>query len=239
MLTTTSTASGLRNQRVSSRRRDASAGRARGDQTSSRLRLLKSKTIEQVANARLPTEFGDFQIIGYRSLISNEEFVVLTLGNLQSDEPTLVRIHSQCMTGDVFGSLKCDCGRQLRTAMEKIAHEGRGAIVYQQQEGRGIGIINKIRAYALQDQGADTIEANLKLGLDVDARQYEQCAEILLDLGLRRVCVMSNNPRKIQSLEQGGLKVVARIPLEIPPTQDASRYLRTKKEKMGHLLELA
>lgn len=192
-----------------------------------------------MAQAHLPTEFGEFQIIGYRSLSSHEEFVVLALGELRDDVPTLVRIHSQCMTGDVFASVKCDCGQQLRTAMETIAREGRGAIVYQQQEGRGIGIINKIRAYALQDQGADTIEANVKLGLDVDARQYEQCAEILLDLGIRRVRVMSNNPGKIRALEHSGLKVVERIPLEIPPTVAAMRYLRTKKEKMGHLLELA
>src|SRR5882762_10232339 len=156
--------------------------------------LRNPKTVERVAQARLPTEFGEFRIIGYRSLTSKEEFVVLAQGELNVDQPTLVRIHSQCMTGDVFGSVKCDCGQQLRSAMERIAREGRGVIVYQQQEGRGIGIINKIRAYALQDQGADTIEANVRLGLDVDPRQYDQCAEILLDLGLREVRVMSNNP---------------------------------------------
>ena len=185
----------------------------------------------------MPTEFGDFQILGYRSVTSNEEFVVLVLGELQSDVPTLVRIHSQCMTGDVFGSVKCDCGRQLRTAMELIEKEGRGAIIYQQQEGRGIGIMNKIRAYSLQDKGADTIEANLRLGLEVDRRCYKQCAEIFLDLGLRRVRVMSNNPRKIRVLEESGLEVTERIPLEIPPTATAFHYLRTKKEKMGHLLQ--
>jgi 3,4-dihydroxy 2-butanone 4-phosphate synthase/GTP cyclohydrolase II len=163
--------------------------------------------------------------------------VVLTLGDSHSDVPTLVRIHSQCMTGDVFGSVKCDCGRQLRNAMALIEKEGRGAIVYQQQEGRGIGIMNKIRAYALQDAGADTIEANVRLGLDVDPRQYQQCAEIFLDLGLRSVRVMSNNPAKIRALEDAGLKVTARVPLEIPPTPAAFHYLRTKKEKMGHLLE--
>jgi len=199
--------------------------------------LMNPKTVERVAQARLPTEFGEFRIIGYRSLTSKEEFVVLAQGELNVDQPTLVRIHSQCMTGDVFGSVKCDCGQQLRSAMERIAREGRGVIVYQQQEGRGIGIINKIRAYALQDQGADTIEANVRLGLDVDPRQYDQCAEILLDLGLREVRVMSNNPAKIRALEQSGVRVVARIALEIPPTAAAFRYLRTKKEKMGHLLE--
>jgi 3,4-dihydroxy 2-butanone 4-phosphate synthase/GTP cyclohydrolase II len=191
-----------------------------------------------VAEACLPTEFGEFRIIGYRSLNSTEEFVALTRGELRGDYPTLVRIHSQCMTGDVFGSVKCDCGRQLRAAMELIASEGRGAIVYQQQEGRGIGIINKIRAYALQDEGADTIEANELLGLDVDMRRYDQCAEILLDLGLCRVRVMSNNPAKIRALDQSGLSVVARVKLEVPPTDAASHYLRTKKERMGHLLEM-
>ena len=184
------------------------------------------KTIERVATARLPTEYGEFRIIGYRSLTSDEEFVAL------------VRIHSQCLTGDVFGSVKCDCGRQLHAAMRLIASEGCGVIVYQQQEGRGIGIINKIRAYALQDAGADTIEANKRLGLEVDLRQYEQCAEILLDLGLGQVRVMSNNPEKIRALEASGLEIVARVALELPPTDAAANYLRTKKEKMGHLLEL-
>jgi 3,4-dihydroxy 2-butanone 4-phosphate synthase/GTP cyclohydrolase II len=199
---------------------------------------ISPRTVERVADARLPTEFGEFRIIGYRSLNSAEEFVALARGELRGEYATLVRIHSQCMTGDVFGSTKCDCGRQLRAAMELIASEGRGAVVYQQQEGRGIGILNKIRAYALQDEGADTIEANERLGLEVDLRRYDQCAEILLDLGLRRVRVMSNNPAKIRALEQSGLSVVARVGLEVPPTDAASHYLRTKKERMGHLLEM-
>ena len=204
---------------------------------SMRLRLVNPRTVERMAEARLPTEFGEFRIIGYRSLTSNEEFVALARGDIRGDRSTLVRIHSQCMTGDVFGSVKCDCGQQLRAAMERIEREGRGAIVYQQQEGRGIGIINKIRAYALQDEGADTIEANLRLGLDVDPRQYQQCAEIFLDLGLRQVRVMSNNPAKIRALEKSGLEITERVALEVPPTAAALRYLRTKKEKMGHLLE--
>jgi 3,4-dihydroxy 2-butanone 4-phosphate synthase/GTP cyclohydrolase II len=197
-----------------------------------------ARTVEQVAEARLPTDFGEFRIIGYRSLTSNEDFVVLTQGHLSEDQPPLVRIHSQCLTGDVFGSLKCDCGPQLRVAMEMIAQEGRGVIVYQQQEGRGIGILNKIRAYALQDEGADTIEANERLGLAVDLRCYEQCAEILRDLGVQRVRLMSNNPEKMQTLERMGLEVDERVPLSIEPPDAALSYLRTKKEKMGHLLEL-
>ena len=199
---------------------------------------MNSKTVECVAEARLPTDFGEFRIIGYRSLNSNEEFVVLVQGELREDRPTLVRIHSQCLTGDVFGSTKCDCGQQLRKAMELIEREGNGAIVYQQQEGRGIGIINKIRAYALQDEGADTIEANEKLGLAVDLRCYEQCAEILSHLGVNSVRLMSNNPEKIRALEKMGLHVVERVSLVTPPMAAARSYLRTKKEKMGHLLEL-
>ncbi len=193
--------------------------------------------MEPVAEARLPTDFGEFRLIGYRSLTSDEEFVVLVQGKLRKDRPTLVRIHSQCLTGDVFRSTKCDCGQQLRKAMELIEREGNGAIVYQQQEGRGIGIINKIRAYALQDRGADTIEANEKLGLAVDLRCYEQCGEILRDLGVNAVRLMSNNPEKIRALEEIGLKVVERVSLETSPTDAARNYLRTKREKMGHLLE--
>ncbi|GIU82178.1 MAG: GTP cyclohydrolase II [Acidobacteria bacterium] len=194
-------------------------------------------TVELVATANLPTKIGNFKIAGYRSLVSSEEFVVLFKGKMKSDVPTLVRIHSQCLTGDVFGSIKCDCGPQLRRAMEMIEREGRGAIVYQQQEGRGIGIINKIRAYALQDQGADTVEANEKLGFAVDARDYKQCAEILFDLGLCKVKVMSNNPEKIRALEEAGLKVVGRIPIEIEVGEPAAHYLKTKKEKLGHLID--
>lgn len=202
-------------------------------------RRIDVRTVQRVAEARLPTEFGVFRIIGYQSLTSSEEFVALVRGELREDGPTLVRIHSQCMTGDVFSSVKCDCGRQLRVAMEMIAHEGQGAIIYQQQEGRGIGIVNKIRAYALQDEGADTIEANERLGLAVDLRCYKQCAEILRDLGLNRVRLISNNPDKLEALEQMGLVVVERVSPVIPITDAARRYLLTKKERMGHLLEVA
>ena len=195
-------------------------------------------SVERVAVANLPTDWGEFNIAGYRSKTSSEEFVVIFKGDLRPDVPTLVRIHSQCLTGDVFGSTKCDCGPQLHTTMKMIQKEGRGAIVYQQQEGRGIGIVNKIRAYALQDQGADTVEANEQLGLAVDLRDYRQCAEILFDLGLCQVKVISNNPLKLRALEEAGLKIVERVSIEVDATEDAAGYLRTKKEKLGHLLTL-
>jgi 3,4-dihydroxy 2-butanone 4-phosphate synthase/GTP cyclohydrolase II len=194
-------------------------------------------SVERVAEAKLPTEWGDFQIAGYRSLTSTEEFVVLFKGELRPDVPTLVRIHSQCLTGDVFGSTKCDCGQQLHRTMQMIEAEGRGAIVYQQQEGRGIGILNKIRAYALQDEGADTVEANERLGLAVDSREYRQCAEVLFDLGLCKVKVISNNPGKLRALDEAGLEIVERVSIEMPPSETAAKYLRTKREKLGHLLK--
>ena len=199
----------------------------------------KNLSVEQVAAANLPTEWGDFRIAGYRSLNSNEEFVAIYKGEFRRDIPTLARIHSQCLTGDVFGSTKCDCGEQLHETMRMIEREGRGAVVYQQQEGRGIGIINKIRAYALQDQGADTVEANEKLGLAVDLRDYKQCAEVLFDLGLCLVRVISNNPLKLQALEEAGLKIVERVSIQVESTENAENYLRTKKDKLGHLLDLS
>jgi len=194
-------------------------------------------TVKHVASARLPTRHGEFEISGYRSLSSGEEFVCLRMGAAVENIPTLVRIHSQCLTGDVFGSLKCDCGLQLDRTMKLIGDEGRGVIVYQMQEGRGIGILNKIRAYALQDQGADTIEANLRLGLDVDMRHYGQCVEILKDLGLKQVRVISNNPLKLDAIRAGGLEIVERISLDIEPSDESVFYLSTKKNLMGHLIE--
>jgi len=193
-------------------------------------------TVERIAEANLPTEWGPFRIVGYRSRTSDEDFVALVKGELRPDIATLVRIHSQCLTGDVFGSQKCDCGLQLHRTIEMIQEEGRGAIVYQQQEGRGIGIVNKIRAYALQDLGADTVEANERLDLPVDSRDYRQCAEVLFDLGLCKVKVISNNPGKLKALEDAGLEIVERISIEVPAGESAARYLRTKKEKLGHLL---
>ncbi|MEP7213466.1 MAG: GTP cyclohydrolase II [Acidobacteriota bacterium] len=195
-------------------------------------------TVLLAAEATLPTEWGDFRILGFQSLISGEQFVVLARGDLRPEVATLVRIHSQCLTGDVFGSTKCDCGQQLQAAMKLVAEAGSGVIVYQQQEGRGIGIINKIRAYALQDQGADTIQANEKLGLPVDSRLYGQCCEILRELGLRRVRLMSNNPEKVRAVRNGGLDVVERIALPVTLHRSMRRYLKTKQEQMGHLIDL-
>ncbi len=195
-------------------------------------------SVKMEAEADLPTEFGPFRILGFRSTTSDEEFVALVKGEMRPDRATLVRIHSQCLTGDVFHSLKCDCGLQLERAMAMVQEEGFGAIIYQQQEGRGIGIINKIRAYALQDAGADTIEANVQLGFAVDERKYDQCAEIVQLLGVCRVRLMSNNPDKVRALREAGLDVVERVPLEIEAHHKALRYLQTKRDKMGHLLQL-
>lgn len=198
----------------------------------------KKVTVERVAEAKLPTDLGEFRLIGYRSLISDEEFVVIARGQFDAETETLARIHSQCLTGDVFGSTRCECGQQLRSAMKMIAEEGSGAIVYQHQEGRGIGIINKIRAYALQDDGADTIEANERLGLPVDLRQYDQCAEILCELGIRRIRLMSNNPDKFRAVKRSGLEVVESVSLQYDFHETLARYLRTKRDQMGHLINI-
>ncbi len=192
--------------------------------------------MEKVAEARLPTEIGEFRVLGFQEMNSGREYLVLTKGDLSPDRPCLVRIHSQCLTGDVFHSIKCDCGRQLRRAMELIEREGMGVLIYQQQEGRGIGLLNKIRAYELQDQGLDTVEANLRLGFAPDERSYEDCVAILRVLGIRHVRLLSNNPHKIAALRKAGVHIVERVPLEVEPAEETVAYLRTKKEKLGHWL---
>ncbi|MEI6665718.1 MAG: bifunctional 3,4-dihydroxy-2-butanone-4-phosphate synthase/GTP cyclohydrolase II [Chloroflexota bacterium] len=199
-------------------------------------RVRNERLVERVTESELPTRFGDFKIIGYKTLIDTKEHVALTMGDVNGGEPVLVRVHDQCVTGDVFGSLRCDCGEQLEQAMQRVAEEGRGAIVYMDQEGRGIGLHNKIRAYNLQDTGLDTVEANVALGLPIDSREYGIGMQILVDLGITRMRLMTNNPAKRSGLEGYGLEVVERIGLEVTPNPHNIRYLRTKREKMGHLL---
>ena len=199
-------------------------------------RVRNERLVERVTESELPTRFGDFKIIGYKTLIDTKEHVALTMGDVDGGEPVLVRVHDQCVTGDVFGSMRCDCGEQLEQAMRRVAEEGRGAIVYMDQEGRGIGLHNKIRAYNPQDTGPDTVEANVALGLPIDSREYGIGMQILVDLGIRRMRLMTNNPTKRSGLEGYGLEVVERVELEVTPNPHNIRYLRTKREKMGHLL---
>ncbi len=191
---------------------------------------------DKVPRAKLPTRLGDFTVYGFRHPDTGEEAVALVAGDLSGDAPVLVRVHSQCLTGDVLASDRCDCGDQLHEAMRLISASGRGVLVYQQQEGRGIGLINKIHAYELQDQGLDTVAANIELGFEADQRDYNLPAEILKYLGARRVRLLSNNPEKVQGLEKEGIEVVERVPLEISPNSTTQDYLKIKKEKLGHLL---
>ncbi|MBU1871865.1 MAG: bifunctional 3,4-dihydroxy-2-butanone-4-phosphate synthase/GTP cyclohydrolase II [Candidatus Omnitrophica bacterium] len=193
--------------------------------------------VERVAVTQLPTEFGTFELILYRDIINEQEHVALTMGNLDGN-PTLVRVHSQCLTGDVFNSLRCDCGRQLRKSIEVIARNKKGVILYMNQEGRGIGLLNKIRAYNLQDKGMDTVQANEALGFEADLRDYGIGAQILVDLGLESIRLLTNNPRKIAGLDGYGLKVVERLSLEVEPNPSNLNYLKTKKEKLGHHLTI-
>jgi 3,4-dihydroxy 2-butanone 4-phosphate synthase/GTP cyclohydrolase II len=192
--------------------------------------------VERIAEARLPTRYGIFQLTGYCARPSGEEFVALHVGRLSPNVPVLVRIHSQCLTSESFGSIRCDCAAQLQGAMEVIQREGLGVIVYQFQEGRGIGIINKIRAYGLQDTGADTVEANESLGFSADLRVFEECAEVLRDLNVRNIRLISNNPAKLKALSAAGFSVVERVSLPIRVASEALRYLETKREKLGHWL---
>ncbi|HJU64997.1 MAG TPA: GTP cyclohydrolase II, partial [Gemmatimonadaceae bacterium] len=199
-------------------------------------RLRNERLVHRVAQARLPTEFGEWQVIGYRNDVDDAEHVALVYGDLGDGENVLVRMHSKCLTGDVFGSTRCDCGFQLYTAMSMIAEAGRGVVVYLDQEGRGIGLLNKLKAYELQDAGADTVEANEQLGFKPDLRNYGIGAQILLDLGLHSIRPMTNNPRKLVGLEGYGLRLVERVPLIPPATADNRGYLATKRSKLGHLL---
>jgi 3,4-dihydroxy 2-butanone 4-phosphate synthase/GTP cyclohydrolase II len=199
-------------------------------------RLKTERLVHRVAEARLPTEHGDWRIVGYRNDVDEHEHVALVFGDIGDGENVLVRMHSKCLTGDVFHSLRCDCGWQLETAMQMIAVEGRGVIVYLDQEGRGIGLLNKVKAYELQDRGADTVEANEQLGFKPDLRNYGIGAQILLDLGLRSIRPITNNPRKLVGLEGYGLRVHDRVPIVQPEHSESAGYMRTKRDKLGHLL---
>ena len=201
-------------------------------------RLRSECLVSKAANANLPTQYGDFKVIVYENGIDSQHHVAFVKGDITPDEGVLVRVHSECLTSDVFGSLRCDCGPQIHQAMRMIEAEGRGVILYMRQEGRGIGLINKIKAYALQDDGYDTVQANEKLGFKPDLRDYGIGAQILLDLGVRKMKLMTNNPQKVKGLEGFGLQIVERVQIEIPPNEANTNYLKVKKDKLGHLLSM-
>ena len=196
------------------------------------------KLIERVAEARLPTMYGEFTAISYRSIVDKDEHVALVKGDLNPNEPTLVRVHSECLTGDVFDSMRCDCGDQMAQALQDIEAEGRGVFLYMRQEGRGIGIHNKLKAYALQDTGLDTVEANLQLGFAPDLRHYGVGAQILVDLGVRKMRLLTNNPKKVVGLDSFGLDLVERVPIITRSTEHNRRYLATKQARLGHMLDI-
>ncbi len=199
-------------------------------------RRRHDKLVERVVATSMPTAFGDFTVVGYRSLVDDKHHVALVKGEVEGHEDVLVRVHSECLTGDVFHSLRCDCGEQLEAALAQIEAEGEGVLLYLAQEGRGIGLLNKLRAYKLQEEGYDTVEANLQLGLPADLRDYGIGAQILVDLGLSSIRILTNNPKKIRGLEGYGLSVSAQIPIEHPPNEHNQAYMRTKKHRMGHIL---
>jgi 3,4-dihydroxy 2-butanone 4-phosphate synthase / GTP cyclohydrolase II len=203
-----------------------------------RYRMSTERLVRRIASPRLPTRFGEFRVMAYRSDITHEEHVALVAGEIREEDPVLVRVHSQCLTGDVFGSARCDCGEQLHLALEKISAEGRGVLLYLLQEGRGIGLFNKLKAYELQDEGHDTVTANEKLGFPSDIRDYGIGCQILRDIGVRKMRIMTNNPSKYVAIGGYGLEIVERIPLEVHATDANRKYLEAKKEKMGHLLKL-
>jgi len=199
-------------------------------------RIRHEKLVQRVTEAKLPTTYGEFTAVAYKSVVDAAEHVALVKGNISNDEPVLVRVHSECLTGDVFGSLRCDCGAQIDMALQSIAKEDRGVFLYMRQEGRGIGFHNKLCAYALQDQGMDTVEANIALGFAPDLRDYGVGAQILADLGLHNIRLLTNNPKKVIGLESYGIKIVETVPLIAPSTPYSIRYLETKQKKLGHIL---
>jgi 3,4-dihydroxy 2-butanone 4-phosphate synthase/GTP cyclohydrolase II len=201
-------------------------------------RRRHEKLVHRVAETKLPTKYGEFTAIAYKSDIDPDEHLALVMGDISTDEPVLVRVHSECLTGDVFGSLRCDCGEQVDVAMQRIAEEGRGVLLYMRQEGRGIGFHNKMRAYVLQDRGLDTVEANISLGFAADLRDYGIGAQILVDLGLNEIRFLTNNPKKIIGFDGYGLKVVEQVPIVITPNPYNLHYLETKQKKLGHNLEI-